>query len=623
MKFISPSLNQQGWTDSFDLNAISNGTSPVFSLHMEHPSGKEYAPYLEALAKKHGLKVRTLTEVVSILPTGKTKELPLFSVGVRDKGSGTPKKETKFNSEQHVPETLYIVWAAGEFQDPRVPLTESVEEGKEEKKSDNDNKEKGQRKATRDFPRTELCLHNSQVRSWAKLLGEDFLIIGGYESGVDAAVNLSRAGKRCKVLASTPCWSVKTTDPSAELAPYTVGRLRDVLAPVFSPKPQLLAPLRVVKVEKAKGDKKSSGFNVTVEWQAAEEESEAPSLRNLANQNDATEPQGKEGTTLVLHTPNPPVLCTRFAGNVAAIASHLFEFRENGDEEDHGDEESDTVDGFGVVRISPPTNSLSLNLKKQQKLIETKQRIDLTKNELRKINLAPLALLSFIPLACNAASLLNSLPLVENFYETGFYQALSLVFVSEIGDKTFFIAGLLSMKISRISSFIGSMGALISMTLISCGIGQIFHAVPSGFTLGLPLDDIAAVVAFLFFGTKTLKEALATKDNSGIEGEFSEAKESTSNFEESKDFGSQLLQIYTLVFAAEFGDRSFLSTIALSAAQNPFSVAGGAIVAHAAATTIAVLGGGLMKKYLSEKIIGIISGTLFLIFAVTTAIGIF
>ena len=39
MKFISPSFNQQGWTESFDLNAVTYGKSPAFSFHTEHPSG--------------------------------------------------------------------------------------------------------------------------------------------------------------------------------------------------------------------------------------------------------------------------------------------------------------------------------------------------------------------------------------------------------------------------------------------------------------------------------------------------------------------------------------------------------------------------------------------------------
>jgi hypothetical protein len=131
--------------------------------------------------------------------------------------------------------------------------------------------------------------------------------------------------------------------------------------------------------------------------------------------------------------------------------------------------------------------------------------------------------------ANSLASTTNSF--LSSLSQTGFYQAFSLVFLSEIGDKTFFIAGLLAMKTSKIISFLGSMGALFVMTLISVLIGQAFHAVPSGFlggegAAGIPLDDVAAVLAFAFFGYKTLKEALEMEGGSStMDEEFAEAEE--------------------------------------------------------------------------------------------------
>jgi putative flavoprotein involved in K+ transport len=212
MRFISPSFNQQGWTASMDLNSIARGSSPAFLFHTEHPSGKEYADYLTVCANAFDLNVRTATEVVSIEPKGKPGGPPLFRVTTRPSKSADQE-----GGQESATETLgarYVVWAAGEFQYP-----------------DQDPDE---------LPGAELCVHNSQVESWARLPGDDFVVIGGYESGADAAINLAKAGKPSTVLASTATWDSWAMDPSVELAPYTAARLREVTAPGLAhppPKP--------------------------------------------------------------------------------------------------------------------------------------------------------------------------------------------------------------------------------------------------------------------------------------------------------------------------------------------------------------------------------------------------
>ncbi len=83
-----------------------------------------------------------------------------------------------------------------------------------------------------------------------------------------------------------------------------------------------------------------------------------------------------------------------------------------------------------------------------------------------------------------------------------------------------------------------------------------------------------------------------------------------------------LLSTFALVFAAEWGDKSFLATIALSAASSPVGVTTGAVAGHGVATLIAVLGGSVLGKYLNEKVVQYIGGSLFLVFAGATVLDI-
>ncbi len=61
--------------------------------------------------------------------------------------------------------------------------------------------------------------------------------------------------------------------------------------------------------------------------------------------------------------------------------------------------------------------------------------------------------------------------------KSGFLAAFSLIFVSEIGDKTFFIAALLAMKLGKWLSFAGSLASLGIMTIISVAIGVVIGKV--------------------------------------------------------------------------------------------------------------------------------------------------
>jgi putative Ca2+/H+ antiporter (TMEM165/GDT1 family) len=210
--------------------------------------------------------------------------------------------------------------------------------------------------------------------------------------------------------------------------------------------------------------------------------------------------------------------------------------------------------------------------------------------------------------------------------QSGFSAAFALIFVSEIGDKTFFIAALLAMRHSRVLVLLGATGALSLMTVISVIIGRIFQTVPAQLQTTLPIGEYAAVALLIWFGLRSIKAAWDTPDSPETdEGELAEAQEFLEK-SETKKVATPLeivSEAFSLVFVAEWGDRSMLATVALGAAQSPWGVASGAIAGHVIATALAVLGGAFLAQYISEKVIGYTGGILFLVFAAATLIGVF
>ena len=223
-----------------------------------------------------------------------------------------------------------------------------------------------------------------------------------------------------------------------------------------------------------------------------------------------------------------------------------------------------------------------------------------------------------------------------------FVASISMIVVSEFGDKTFFIAAIMAMKQSRTEVFLSAMTALILMTILSAAMGLTLPHL-----LDPKLTAVAATILFFFFGLKLLYDAYQMDPHADSKEEIDEVEEelekaldteaslleggslqSASTMEKSKVhtrhlksfarrfFSPVFIQCFTMTFLAEWGDRSQIATIALAAAKNPIGVSVGAIAGHSLCTGVAVLGGKLLASRISERTISIVGGLLFLLFAI-------
>ena len=161
-----------------DLNSIAIGISPAFSMKVEHPNGKEFADHLLDIAKYFDLPILQNTNVKNI-----SKKQNTFTLEC-DEGTLLAKN---------------LIWAAGEFQYPRLD----------------------------GFVGSDLCRHTSTVPNYGNLDGDEIIIIGGYESGVDAAYHLAKCGKKVVLFDKDNPWNEDSSDPSVSLSTFSYERMRD------------------------------------------------------------------------------------------------------------------------------------------------------------------------------------------------------------------------------------------------------------------------------------------------------------------------------------------------------------------------------------------------------------
>jgi Ca2+/H+ antiporter, TMEM165/GDT1 family len=197
-----------------------------------------------------------------------------------------------------------------------------------------------------------------------------------------------------------------------------------------------------------------------------------------------------------------------------------------------------------------------------------------------------------------------------------FTKGLLLIGVSELGDKTFFITAILAMRHPRRWVLTGAIAALAVMTIISVVMGQAVSQFPKVYVQG------AEVILFIVFGLKLLYDAtqMAHRPNLEEQKEAAEAvekAESKLSMDLSHHWGTWVIvgEAFSLIFLAEWGDRTQFATIALAAANNPIGITLGAIVGHAICAAIAVMCGRFVCGRISERTITTLGGALFLIFA--------
>ncbi|MEM9411322.1 MAG: NAD(P)/FAD-dependent oxidoreductase [Planctomycetota bacterium] len=256
-RFITPSFPSNS-IGMLDLNSIAIGVSPAYSMSVEHPTGAEYAAHLRGVAGFFEVPVQNETLVKRVTKVG---------------------DEFRVDTAEETLRAKHVIWAAGEYQYPSLNGIEGIEH----------------------------CRHTATIANYEHLEGDDFIIIGGYESGVDAAYHLSFHDKKVRLFDRESPWEDSSSDPSVSLSTYSLERMRE------------------------------DWFKENVELFPE------TTIESVTRKDDQFEVMTKDGQRH--YTSVPPLFAGGFEGSHKLVAD-LFELREDGFPLLNDQDESTTVPGM-------------------------------------------------------------------------------------------------------------------------------------------------------------------------------------------------------------------------------------------------------------------------------------
>lgn len=183
-----------------------------------------------------------------------------------------------------------------------------------------------------------------------------------------------------------------------------------------------------------------------------------------------------------------------------------------------------------------------------------------------------------------------------------FFISFILVFISELGDKTQLIALSFSSKLKFYVIIFGvALGSFFShgiAILFGSFLGNIDNPVFQN------ILKIITYISFIVFGILTIKQRKSNEDIS------------SKNNNKMKKNLSYILFIAFSIAVGELGDKTFLASIGLGIQYPYFKIMliCGAILGMVVSDSIAIIFGKLLSKKLSDNIISLCSGLLFLVF---------